>query len=305
MGVVYRAFHVRGTLMRSGPVLVVLGVVLIAFLVAGCGASGSPQQKHGHGVAESGPPVKLEVATPYYVPGEQFQWEISLRGFSGARAVMAVGEPGMSGDRSVVILRSRVQSVGVAAVVKHVRDDVTSWVELDGGAPVFHRADVQFGSREAAIETRFGPGPFHINVSRIDREPRTYTQAIPAGHTAHDIHSLLGTLRAWQAEVGTDAYAYVLSGRHIWHLTTTYAGTESIRTKLGEFEAVRIDGVAWRLDQDLRVNRDRDPRLVTLWLAADGTRAPLRVEAVTEHGTVLVELVDYDRPAAHLTAAPL
>jgi hypothetical protein len=290
--------------MHRASVLAVASIALIACLGAGCGASGSPQQKHGHGVGESGPPVKLAVAEPFYLPGEQFHWEISLRGFSGARAVMAVGQPGTAGDRSVVILRSRVQSTGMAAVVKHVRDDVTSWVALDGGEPIFHRADVQFGSREAAIETRFGPGPFRIDVSRLDREPRTYTQAIPPGHTAHDIHSLLGTLRAWRAEVGTDAYAYVLSGRHIWHITTTYAGPESIRTQLGEFEAVRIDGVAWRLDQDLRVDRDRDPRLVTLWLADDGTRIPLRVEAATEHGTVLVELVDYDRPAARISATP-
>lgn len=284
--------------------LAAAAITVLATVAAGCGASGSPQNQNGPSVGESGPPIKLEVDAPFYLPGEQFQFEISFRGFVGARAVMAVGEPGTADERPVVILRSRIHSTGVAAVFKRVRDDVTSWIALDGGEPVFHRADVQFGSREAAIETRFGPGPFHIDVSRLGRSPRTYTQSIPRGHRAHDVHSLLGTLRAWTVEPGTAAYAYVLSGRRIWHLTTTHMGHESIDAGLGSFEAVRIDAVAWRLDSDLQVDRDREPRLFRLWLADDGSKIPLRVEGITEHGTVRVDLVDYHRPEARLSATP-
>lgn len=289
--------------MQYARLLAAAPVALLVVMSAGCGARGQPEP-NGPGGEEARLPVKLKVDAPLYLPGEEFHWEISFRGLRGARAVMVVGEPGTADDRMVVILRSRIQSTGVAAVFKRVRDDVTSWIALDGGAPVFHRADVRFGSKEAAIETRFGPGPFRIDVSRLNRTPRTYTQALPSDHTAHDAHSLLGTLRAWDVPAGTHAYAYVLSGRRVWHLTTTHSGRETIETALGSFEAVRIDGVAWRLEHDLQVAPDRDPRLFRIWLADDATKAPLLIEAVTEHGTLSVELIEYGRPEMRVTAAP-
>lgn len=267
----------------------------------GCGIVSAKRGADGSG---SKPAPRLEVPDLFFLPGEVFQWEVSFRGVTAGRAVMAVGEPGREGERDVLILRSRVESAGVAAALSHVRDEITTWIGLDAGAPVLHHADIRSADPEAMVQTEFGEGPFEIDVSRVGRSPRTYRQELPENYYAHDIHSLLGALRAWQADPGDEGFAYLLSGRRIYHFTATYGEVESLSTKFGPVEAVRIDAIAWRLQSDLEVDPDRSPRELRLWLARDGTRAPVRIEADTEHGTVNIELVGHDRPDARITAAP-
>ncbi len=277
-------------------------IAAAVLLAAACGTNHSAPRPSPGSIGGSGNYSALEVERPFFWPGEAFHFDISFRGIVGARAVMAVGEPGVEGEREIVILRSRIHSTGVAAAFRDVRDEVETRIAMDTGRPVLHRADIQSASPEAMIETEFGTGPFEIGVSRLGRSPTTYDQTLPDERSAHDLHSLLGALRAWDATPGDEVYAYLLSGRRIWHLTARSGGTEPVDTAFGTREATRIDSVAWRMDSDLEVDPNRDPRRVRLWLADDTTRAPLRIEADTEHGTVNVELIAHDLPDARITA---
>ena len=274
---------------------------LAVSLALGCGASVEGIRSLTDAEFEAGPPIRLDVPAPFYVPGEQFTWEISVRGIVGGEAVMVVGEPGTAEGRPIVILRSRVESSGMLAFFKEVRDEVTSRVALEGGEPLSHRADIKLGDKEVLVETSFGSGPFEIRYHRLGKGAKTYAQTLPSGHTAHDAHSILGSLRAWNADSGARVYFYVLSGKRVWHVTAERRQPEQIVTRLGTFEAIRVDAVAWRLERDMQVDRDKDPRSFSLWLSDDMSRMPLRVTGDTEYGEIRVELVDYQRPEATIT----
>jgi hypothetical protein len=265
-----------------------------------CGA-GATQQPPG--VLETTqieqPPTALEVSQSFFIPGEVMRFELSLRGVVGGETTVAVGQPGEVDGHRAIILRSRVASAGVVALIREVRDEVVTWIDTETGLPIRQHADVKFGKKESIIDTEFNggePGPFAIDYERKGHPKRTFVQSMPRDESAYDIHSIIGVVRAWDAEPGTHAYFYVLAGRRLWQNTIRLTERETIRTSLGRFPAIRIDGVAKRMTRQLRENTHKKPREFTVWISDDADRVPLRVVAKTEYGDVKAELIDYDRP---------
>ena len=276
---------------------------LISILVAGlagCGAGGSAGKASNDAPPSLGPPTALPVVGGVFRPGESMRFELSLRGIVGGQASVAVGSPGRVDGKRVIIVRSRVESAGVVAVFKEVKDDVTTWVDLDTGLPLEHLAAVKFGSKEMTIKTRFAggqAGSFDLSVLRPGSIARNARQAMPADIAAFDAHSVIGALRAWRAEEGQHAYFFALVGRHLWQNTVRLTNRERVRTRLGRFDALRIDGVARRLTRDLREDPRKPPRYYTLWMSDDEQHLPLLVTGKTEYGEVKAELVEYTAPS--------
>jgi hypothetical protein len=216
----------------------------------------------------------------------------------GGEAVMAMGHPGFMEDQRVIVVRSRVASSGVAKLIKTVKDDVTTWVSLESSMPVHIRSQLKFGKRESTIANNFRADRtgYDLRYQYVGKPERKHSQEIPVEVPVHDAHSVLGVLRAWTPADGTRAYFYVVGGRRLWHNTIVFAGREAIRTSMGTFPAIRIDGVATRLTRQLAVDDRKKPRSYSLWISDDANRVPLRMTASTEYGDVQAELVDYDRP---------
>jgi hypothetical protein len=292
--------------MRSFPGFGAIVTALFAFAApSGCGASGSSGRSGADVPPPPGPPTALPVVGGVFLPGEEMRFELSLRGVLGGEAALAVGQAGrVAGDR-VVIVSSRVESAGVVAMFRQVRDEVTTWIHLDTGLPIQHSAHVRFGRKESFVETKFAggkPGGFDVMV-RSGRDAgraltRVLHQAMPAEQAAFDPHAVIGALRAWRPEQGQHAYFFVLIGRQLWQNTVRLTGHERRRTRLGQFQALRIDGVARRLTRDLREVRGKPARYYTMWISDDETRLPLLIEGKTEYGDVKAELVEYHAPAA-------
>ena len=275
-------------------------VSLLAAGLAACGA-GAGGKASNDPPPKMGPPTALPVVGGVFRPGESMRFELSLRGIVGGEATVAVGSPGLVEGKRVIIVRSRVQSAGVVAVFKEVKDEVTTWVDLDTGLPLEHMAAVKFGKKEMTIETKFAggvAGSFDLAVSRPGVYSRRVAhQSMPADIAAFDAHSVIGALRAWRAEEGQHAYFFALVGRHLWQNTVRLTQHERVRTRLGRFDALRIDGVARRLTRDLREDPRKPPRYYTLWMSDDDQHLPLLVTGKTEYGEVKAELVDYTAPS--------
>ncbi len=273
---------------------------LAVYLSTACGAGSTGQPPGVLDTTESEePPAALEVSQTFFIPGEVMRFQLSLRGVVGGETTVAVGLPGEIDGRRAIILRSRVESAGVVALIREIRDEVITWIDLDEGIPIRLHADVKFGKKESIIDTDFNggePGAFAIEYERKGQTKRTYLQAMPPDQSAHDIHSIMGVVRAWDAQPGTHAYFYVLAGRRLWLNTIRLTERETIRTALGRFPAIRIDGIAKRMTRQLAENTRKKPREFTVWISDDADRVPLRVIAKTEYGEVRAELIDYDRP---------
>jgi hypothetical protein len=266
--------------------------------VAGCGSSVPPVALTAEAQPFTGAPVPLEVADPFFVAGESMYWELSLHGVVGGEAVISVGNPGLMDDRRAIVVRSRVQSSGVARLIKKINDDVTTWIDLGSSLPIHISSKLEFGHRATEIETHFRENRtgFDYQYQRRGKPLRVLAQRIPVAVPVHDAHSVLGVLRAWEPCDGTRAYFYVVGGRRVWHNTIVFTGREAIRTAMGTFPAIRIDGVATRLNRRLAVDTRKKPRAYSVWFSDDANRVPLRMTAQTEYGPVRAELVDYERP---------
>ena len=281
---------------RSNRILL---LALSLALAVGCGASASANLE-AEAPAQLGPPTPLVVERPFYIPGEVMRFELSLHNIVGGEAILAVGQPGKVEGRDVIVVRSQSKSAGVAALFKEVSDDVTTWVDLVSGKPTQLVADVKFGAKEALIETSFSgrrPGRFDIDYTRRGRGKRTVMQQMPNAGT-YDGHSVLGVLRAWAPPTGTQSYFYVLAGKRLWSNEVKVAGREKITTKLGHRNAIKIEGIAWRLDRRLARVKNKKSRSYTIWISDDEQRLPIRVSAQTEYGEVKVELVNHTVAAA-------
>ncbi len=245
-------------------------------------------------------PIPLPVSGGMFIPGEQMTFRLSVRGVEGGEAVIAIGHPGTVKGRKVVIVRSRVESSGLAAVIKEVRDDSESWIDLNTGYPVYLKADMKFGRIESLLETEFsggGPGSFKLSYTNKGQRRRTLHQLMPVRETPFDGHSIIGALRAWRAPVNQAAYFYLLAGKRLWRNTVKVTGREEIETALGDIDAVRIDGEGLQMTQVLRIDPTKKVRRFTAWISDDERRLPLLLIAKTEYGDVRVELIDYQTPA--------
>jgi len=277
-------------------------LLYIAVLAAlGCGGAGRSVG------AEVGEPELIVDRTPraleahaHVIPGETMRFELSLRGIVGGEATLATGEPGTVEGREVVITRSRTETVGLVKAIKDVSDDVITHIDLATGVPVYHHADVKFGDREAVIESHFDGSRVAVSYHRKDHSERVYLLKLPDGQTLFDAHSMVASLRGWTPTIGERAYFYVVSGRRLWQNNVIAATREEVRTAMGQFHAVRIDGVARRLRRNLSVDPSKKARKYTVWISDDAQRRPLRVVGTTEYGEVKAELIEHYVPEKRL-----
>lgn len=269
-----------------------------------CGGGSAPGSVlPGEPPSEDDPPAQLALGKPFFIPGESMVFELGLSNVVGGRAVIVTGEPGKMDGRPVVIMRSLVESAGVARWFKTVHDEAQSWLDTETGVPVEQRATFVHGDKHARVATRFAPNGSGVVIeyerNGKPRPPRR--QAMPAGEHLIDFHAAMGLLRAWMPRPGDRLYYHTVSSRRVWRTELQCKGSETVRTAMGMHPALRFEGVSVRLNRKLEVDEKKPPRPFTFWLSDDELRMPLRLTARTEYGEFAAELVDYQGPERHLS----
>lgn len=241
-------------------------------------------------------PIRLPPTQPFFVSGESMAFELSYGGILTGRAVLAVGEPGEIDGRSVLIVRSQFETAGAAKLITVVRDSIDTRLDWNTGVPIEHRGEAM-GKARATAFIRFEGERTSIEYQREGKRKLELHVTLPPGEIMHDMHTMLGALRAWEPEPGAQVYFYSTSGRRVWRTDLTYRGSETMRTAMGLRAALRFSGSSARLNhRSLDVDASRPPRSVDLWISDDVHRMPLRVQAHTEFGDFQAELVTYHRP---------
>lgn len=268
---------------------------LATLLVSACGGSAPVYRQAAELTPPPGPPAPLEVQKPFFIAGEQMEWKVSLRGIVGGHVQLAIGDPGVIDGRQVLIVRSRARTTGVAAMIRKVRDEVTTWVDLGMRGPHRLEASLVFGDKRSRVEVDFEPAAYQMLYHRRGAHAQRWRQRLPKNLIAHDAHSALALVRGWRPTPGTQAFFFAVGGRHLWHNVITYRGTGEILTPMGKRPAIRIDGIARRLNRNLSFNTHKKPRSYTVWISNDDKRLPLMVTAKTEYGLIKIELVDWQK----------
>ena len=227
--------------------------------------------------------------------GEQMRFEVRVAGVLAGEATFSTVALAQQGPAQTATLTSSIRSAGALALVKDVRDEATTVLDVGALRPLSTTSAVRANPRDSAAETRFTGAKAEIDFRPNDGPPQHLVYDFGAA-VAHDAHSAMATMRVWQAAAGAQRTMWVLGGRRIWKVELTMGRTEVIGTYGGNQAALRIDGVASRAFANLTVDSNRPPRTFSVWMSDDADRVPFRIVAGTELGDVTIDLVDYQRP---------
>jgi hypothetical protein len=240
-------------------------------------------------------PIDADETIVGFSPGEQLAFEVRLAGVLAGEAQFAAGQPGTVDGRRAIAVSSIIKSAGAFALIKEVKDEVTSIIDLDRMRPMRTTSDVVFGARRYHAETEFSDHGASIQYTPQGEASRSLVYDFGEA-VVHDAHSSMALIRTWTAEPGERIALWVIGGRRLWRTEIWVVGNEVIGTRMGNQSTIRLDGTSIRSRADLTAEPGKKPRSFSVWLSDDADRVPLRFSAKTELGDITIELVAYERP---------
>lgn len=212
---------------------------------------------------------------------------------------MAVGEVAPFEEKRAVVLQAVAESVGLAARVKPVRVEFTSWIDVTSGLPLLFRAVEGHEVIEARF-TKLAEKKFPI-ATQVSEQPEKIEMQTTNGQPLELLGVLL-VLRSWDDKIGASRTFEAVRSSYMWRMQATLVARESIATELGELPTVKFDAVSRRLMRDGTIDQGTEPRKFSVWISDDADRVPLRMVAETDYGDIKIEIVDYaaGKPLANL-----
>jgi hypothetical protein len=266
---------------------VIRGLFVVA--LAACSSSGT-----GPTAPSNKPPNnKLPDGAPLVTRGEHMTYRVELRGIELASYEMTVGEVSDAG----VQVQSHAKTVGLAGKIVMVDDYFNSWIDIATGRSKHwvtdeyakngtdkERTDADLAGRKGDVT----PVMFHLN----DDPPADESQKV-GFPDVWDFNSFLVALRSWEGAPGSKVIVEVLRSRFLWHVEMTIRGKEKLVTEIGDFPALRFDGLAYKLGRDDKRFPDSDERAFSIWMSDDDGRVPLQIVAKTDYGDMKMKITDY------------
>ncbi len=212
---------------------------------------------------------------------------------------MAVGEVTPVEGKPAVVLQAVAESVGLAARVKPVRVEFTSWIDVATGLPLLFRAI----EAQEVVEARFTKlvdRKFPISTQKGDEPEKIEMQA--TNGQPLELLGVMLVLRSWESKIGGSSTFEAVRSSYMWRMQATLVARESISTELGELPTVKFDAVSRRLMRDGSIDQGTEPRTFSVWISDDADRVPLRMVAQTDYGDIEIQIVEYvaGRPLAPL-----
>ncbi|HEU4733502.1 MAG TPA: DUF3108 domain-containing protein [Kofleriaceae bacterium] len=228
-------------------------------------------------------------------PGETMAFEVRLAGILAGEAQLAVGQLGDYEGHRAVVVKSRAETAGAAALLKHIVDEATTVVDMDTGRPLSVETYVEQGDAKTTATAKFTGNIAEITYNRSgDKAPRVIK--VDFGKIrVHDAHSAMAQVRGWRATPGATRSVLVVGGRRLWRVDVTYVGEDTIGSAIGNRRAVHFTGASYRTRGDLTPETDKPSRTFSVWLSDDADRVPLKVTARTELGDIVMDLTEYNR----------
>jgi hypothetical protein len=263
-------------------------------LVVALGACGS---RRAEPIAPAGAATKLPDGAPYVTPGERISYQLRIGGMNLATYEVGVGEIETIGDHRGVVVQSHAKAQGLVSMVANLDTTFTSWIDVTNGRPlrwtveernpdgeILEGGDARMYERngdQMPVEVRFLGKPPAIEMQKISM-PEVW-----------DYNALVIAFRAWEAKRGSTVTAEVMRSSYLWHVTVIVRGDETVVTELGDFPAVRIDGLSYRLRRDGTRDTGAPERNFSLWISTDDGRVPLQSVAGSDYGDIKMTIVDY------------
>jgi hypothetical protein len=229
-------------------------------------------------------------------PGETMSFEVRIGGVLAGEAALAVGEIGDFEGKRAIVVKSRANTAGAAALLKRISDEATTVIELETGRPLQLDTLVEQGSRKTTAHAVFAGNIAEVTYKRSDEAKEQRFKLNFGTQLVHDSHTAMAQIRGWKAAPGTTRQVFVVGGRRLWRVDVKVLGAETIGSAVGNRRAIKFEGASFRAKPNFTVETNKPVRTFTVWLSDDADRVPLKVVAHTELGDVTVDLTDYSHP---------
>lgn len=228
-------------------------------------------------------------------PGEAFTFKFSLGPVEGGRARMSIGKAVAHGNRRLVAVHGQAETTSIIKLVARVDDDYKLVFDTANLLPV-SVSETERGVRQRRINSTMSGRTADVDFWAPDKQSKG-RHNLP--RLARDPLSGLFALRALPLEDAQKLSLDILDGNALWRVALDVKRGQAVR--LGENagvarRAIRIDGVARRIEDSGHPRAGQGPRGLTMWLSDDADRVLLRLEADTDLGRCALELTSYDPP---------
>jgi hypothetical protein len=115
--------------------------------LASCGGAAGDLNAQPPALAPGASAVDTDDQVQGFAPGEQLAFEVRVAGVLAGEAQFAAGQPGIVDGRRAIAVTSVIKSAGAFALIKEVKDDVTSIIDLERMRPMRTTSNVIFGAR--------------------------------------------------------------------------------------------------------------------------------------------------------------
>src|SRR5690349_693212 len=138
----------------------------LVIALAGCaGAEASATLPSGPKAGPAAITVTNEVGLN---PGETMAFEVRLGGMLAGEAALAVGEVGEFEGKKAVVVRSRANTAGAAALLKRIVDEATTVIDIENGRPLKLDTHVEQGTKMTTATARFVGTVADVTYTRND-----------------------------------------------------------------------------------------------------------------------------------------
>jgi hypothetical protein len=240
--------------------------------------------------------------------GEAFTFKFSLGPVESGRARMSVGKATSQRGRRVIAVHGQAETSGFVKMLARMDDDYKLVFDTGNLLPmsVF---ETERGIRERRVRSTMDGRVASVDFWAPDKQTK-------GRHVfrrdARDPLSGFFALRALPLADGQHFNLDIIDGNALWRVAL--AAKRGIKLHLegdapsaAKHAAIRIDGVARRIEDDGRPHGGTGPRQVIIFLSDDDDRVLLRLEADTDLGRCALELTSYlpTAPAADERAPQL
>ena len=231
--------------------------VVLLCLVAGCARKPGTQAP-----AHDAPPTVLALTAPQLTRGEEMGWDVFWQGMQVGHAELVTGARDVRVSFRTGTLASAVASVRYEMTTLIDRGHARSTTELLSRGGASERVDAELG---AASFTLRGQVP----------------RPTPDGQPLHTLTSALGIVRAWSQATAPQGYLWLIHNGELYRLDVF----PPVRDEALGKKALRVDAVVRAIDRSVTLD-------VTIWLARNADRTPLRFVVQEGDDRVSAELVE-------------
>ena len=208
------------------------------------------------------PPAALAQLPPHVARGEEMAWDVFWQGMQVGHAEL------VTGARDV---RASFRTGMLASAISSVRYEMTT--VIDRGSALSTAEVLARGGSSERVDVELGASSFTLR-GQVPR--RT-----PDGHPLHTLTSALGIVRTWSLATAPQGYLWLVHGGELYRLDVF----PPVRDEALGKKALRIDAVVRAIDRSVTLD-------VSIWLARNGDRTPLRFVVEEDGDRVSAELVE-------------